>query len=171
MKRILPLVLTVFFCFQSPASAKPIKVGEMAPDFSLTLVNGEKVSLESLRGNVVVLNFWATWCAPCKRELPTLDAYYRIQKKYGLKVFAITTENSVPIPYLKKLFAAMAIPSVRRVKGPYGALEGVPTNYVIDRSGRVRYAQAGAFDLDQLNAVLVPLLKEPAPARPAATGS
>ena len=59
----------------------------------------------------------------------------------------------------------MHIPPVRRVKGPYAPIEGaVPTNFVIDRAGNVRYAKAGAFDLDKLNEVLVPLLKEPVPA-------
>ena len=144
------------------ANAKP-KVGEMAPDFQLTLVNGSKVSLADLRGDVVVLNFWATWCVPCRKELPTLDSYYALQQKCGLRVFAVTTEDSVPNYQLKKLFAAMHIPAVGRMRGNYGVLTGVPTNYVIDRSGRVRYAAAGAFDLDALNETLVPLLKEPAP--------
>ncbi|OYY67363.1 TlpA disulfide reductase family protein [Sphingomonas sp. 28-63-12] len=141
---------------------KPV-IGELAPNFELTLVDGSKVTLEALRGQVVVLNFWATWCGPCKKELPLLDKYYGIQKKAGLRVFAITTEDSLPLGMLKKLFAAMEIPSVRHVKGPYNDITALPTNYVIDRQGRIRYAEAGAFDLDTLNAVLVPLLQEAAP--------
>ena len=143
--------------------AKAPKVGEMAPDFQMTLVDGTKVSMADLRGKVVVLNFWATWCVPCRKELPTLDGYYEAQKKAGLRVFAVTTEDSVPLYELKKLFAVMHIPAVRRIKGPYDILTGVPTNYIIDRSGHVRYAKAGAFDLDALNETLVPLLNEPAP--------
>lgn len=146
------------------AAAKPV-VGEVAPDFELTLIDGSKVSLADLKGQVVVLNFWATWCVPCRAELPTLDTYYAMQQKHGLRVFAITTEGSVPIGQLKKLFAVMHMPSARRIKGPYGPLTGVPTNFVIDRAGRLRYAKAGAFDLAALNALLVPMLKEPAPAQ------
>jgi len=149
--------------------AKAPKVGDMAPDFQLTLVDGTKVSMADLRGKVVVLNFWATWCVPCRQELPTLDAYYQAQQKAGLRVFAVTTEDSVPLYELKKLFAVMHIPAVRRIKGPYDTLTGVPTNYIIDRSGHVRYAKAGAFDLDALNATLIPLLKEPAPPETPAT--
>ena len=59
----------------------------------------------------------------------------------------------------------MAVPAVRSVRGPYGMLTGLPTNFVIDRAGRVRYARAGAFTLDTLNATLIPLLNEPAPER------
>lgn len=145
----------------------PPKVGDIAPPFELTLIDGTKVSSEALRGQVVVLNFWATWCGPCKRELPTLDRYYDIQKEHGLKVFAIATEDSLPLFQLKKLFAAMHMSSVRKIKGNYPTLGGVPTNYIIDRSGHVRYAKASAFDLDALNEELVPLLREPAPSVPA----
>jgi cytochrome c biogenesis protein CcmG/thiol:disulfide interchange protein DsbE len=145
----------------------PPKVGDVAPPFELTLIDGTKVSLEALRGQVVVLNFWATWCGPCKRELPTLDRYYDIQKEHGLKVFAIATEDSLPLFQLKKLFAAMHMSSVRKIKGNYPILEGVPTNYIIDRSGHIRYAKASAFDLNTLNEELVPLLREPAPSVPA----
>ena len=143
--------------------AKAPKVGDVAPDFQMTLIDGTKVSLSDLRGKVVVLNFWATWCVPCRAELPTLDSYYEIQQKAGLRVFAVTTEDSLPLFQLKKLFAVMHIPAVRKLKGPYEIMKGVPTNYIIDRSGHVRYAKAAAFDLDALNRILVPLLKEPAP--------
>lgn len=144
------------------------KVGEIAPRFELTMVDGTKVSSDQLRGQVVVLNFWATWCGPCKRELPLLDSYYAVQQKAGLKVVAIATEDSVPLYQLRKLFAAMHIPSARKIKGNYPILTGVPTNYIIDRAGRIRYAKSAAFDLDDLNRELVPLLREPAPATPPA---
>ena len=141
----------------------PPKVGDMAPDFQMTLVDGSKVSMADLRGKVVVLNFWATWCVPCRKELPTLDAYYERQQKAGLRVFAVTTEDSLPLYQLKKLFDVMHIPAVRHMKGHYETLGGVPTNFVIDRTGRIRYAKANAFDLDELNELLIPLLREPAP--------
>ncbi|WP_010163494.1 TlpA family protein disulfide reductase [Sphingomonas sp. PAMC 26617] len=143
--------------------AKAPKVGDDAPPFVLTLVDGSKVSSDQLRGQVIVLNFWATWCGPCKAELPLLDAYYDLQKSHGLKVYAIATEDSVPISQMKKLFAQLHISPARAVKGPYQTLGAVPTNYIIDRAGRVRYAKASAFGLDELNSELVPLLKERVP--------
>ncbi|MEG3146914.1 TlpA disulfide reductase family protein [Sphingomonas sp. RT2P30] len=148
--------------------AGPPKVGTVAPPFELTLIDGSKVTLDQLRGQVVVLNFWATWCGPCKAELPLLDKYYDIQKDHGLKVYAIATEDSLPPYMLKKLFAMMHMPSAKRIKGNYPVLQGVPTNYVIDRSSHIRYAKAAAFDLDDLNREIVPLLNEPVPIPPAA---
>ncbi|CAN5766299.1 hypothetical protein BH11PSE6_BH11PSE6_15450 [soil metagenome] len=93
-----------------------------------------------------------------------LDAYYEAQQKAGLKVFAISTEGSLPLYRLKKLFAVMHIPSAKKIKGPYTILKGVPTNYIIDRSGRIRYARAAALDRDDLDRLILPLLKEQAPA-------
>lgn len=159
------LVLLLTACILSTqAVAATVKVGEPAPNFELTLIDGSKISLEQLRGNVVVLNFWATWCVPCRTELPTLDAFYQQHASDGLKIYTITTEDSVPIFQLKKLFSVMHMGAAKRIKGPYGVLVGVPTNFVIDRSGRVRYAKAGAFDNDDLNTVIMPLLKEAPPA-------
>jgi cytochrome c biogenesis protein CcmG/thiol:disulfide interchange protein DsbE len=140
-----------------------VKVGERAPNFELTLIDGSKVSSADLHGQVVILNFWATWCGPCKAELPLLDSYYRVRKANGLRVFAVATEDSLPAYKLKPLFTAMAIPSARRIKGPFAVMGALPTNYIIDRAGIVRYAKTGAFDLDDLNTLLVPMLRESAP--------
>jgi len=148
----------------SLGAAKPM-VGEPAPPLQMTMIDGTKVTLEELRGQVVVLNFWATWCGPCKRELPLLDAYYETQRQHGLRVFAITTEGSLPVSQLKKLFAALRLTPIRSLKGKYAPINNsIPTNFIIDRAGRLRFAAAGAFDLDDLNRELVPLLRERPPA-------
>ena len=79
-------------------------------------------------------------------------------------MFAVATEDSVPVFRMKPLFAAMAITPTRRVKGKYPLIgNGVPTNYVIDRAGVVRYAKAASLDLNDLNTIVVPLLKETPP--------
>lgn len=148
----------------SGAAAKQPAVGQAAPDVDLQLLDKSHLLLSSLRGQVVVLNFWATWCGPCRQELPLLDAYYRAQARHGLRVFAVATEDSVPLSRMKPLFQTLSITPVRRLKGDYALVgDALPTNYVIGRDGRVRYAKAGAFTLDELNEVLVPLLKETAP--------
>lgn len=154
-------VLLAGLCVAAPALAAA--VGKAAPKFTLTTFDGEKVELADLKGQVVVLNYWATWCGPCKRELPVLDAYRRSHP--GLKIYAVATEDSVPDAKLRPLASVLSFPLIAKLSGRgYGMIDGaVPTNYVIDRQGVLRYAKAEAFDRGSLDAVLSPLLAEPAP--------
>ncbi len=175
LKRLGACILAVtLMAAASPAAAAKIPaVGEVAPDFRALMTDGKKVTLADFKGQVLILNFWATWCGPCKTELPLLDTYYKVQRANGLRVLAVGTENSLPVEQMEPLAKALQIPLVWHMGGPYRAIDGaVPTNFVIDRHGVVRYATAGAFSLDELNAVIVPLLQEPADApRPAAVAA
>jgi cytochrome c biogenesis protein CcmG, thiol:disulfide interchange protein DsbE len=157
------LLLPIWLLVSSAPCARDITVGEPAPDFHATTFDGRKISLADFRGHVLVINLWATWCAPCRKELPLLDAYYVLQQKIGLEVIAVATEDSVAPSKLKDLAAAVHMPFIRRLKGPYSTLGAVPTNYVIDREGIVRFAQARALTLDDLNGLLVPLLQQSPP--------
>ncbi|MEO7026372.1 MAG: TlpA disulfide reductase family protein [Caulobacteraceae bacterium] len=162
----LALTCLAAWVFAPAASAAP-KVGQPAPDFSVTTFGGRTVKMADLKGDVIVLNFWATWCGPCRRELPLLEQLFQAYNKFGFQVLAIATEDSLPQSQLRPLASKLTIPFVRRLRGPYRQLDGLPTNYVIDRSGKLVYARAGAFDIDSFNAIVIPLLKQPIPAPPA----
>jgi peroxiredoxin len=153
-------------CLAALASANAVAkhpvVGEPAPDFQAQTLDGEKITLADFKGQVLVINFWATWCAACKKELPLLDSYYRIQEKSGLRVLAVSTEDSLQRRKLTAIAAALAIPMVRGFKGHYGPLKDIPSNFIIDRAGFLRYEKAAALTLDEMNAVLLPLLREQA---------
>jgi peroxiredoxin len=149
----------------SAASAAP-KVGQPAPDFTVTTFGGRTVKLADLKGDVVILNFWATWCGPCRAELPLLEAYFRTYGKYGFQVLAVATEDSIPEAKLRPLASKLTIPFIKRLKGPYHDVGALPTNYVIDRSGTIVYAKAAAFDIDALDALIIPLLNAPIPRAP-----
>jgi thiol-disulfide isomerase/thioredoxin len=147
----------------TPAVAARIVVGKPAPDFHAVTLDGHKVSLADYKGQVLIINLWATWCGPCRAELPLLNGYEMVQGKYGLAILAVMTGGSAPDSALRPLAKLLSLPLASRFSGPYADPEKVPTNYVIDRAGIVRYAKAGAFDLDTLNDVLVPLLREAPP--------
>jgi thiol-disulfide isomerase/thioredoxin len=145
-------------------------VGKAAPPYAIRTYDGQKVTSEDLKGKVVVINYWATWCTPCKAEMIAFDAYMRAHPRTDLKIFSIATEDSVPPVYLKKLAAALAFPLGRHLDGRgYGVLKGVPTSYVIDRSGVVRHAAAGAFDEESFDELVGPLLAQAAPEPAAAS--
>ncbi|MBV9931715.1 MAG: TlpA family protein disulfide reductase [Alphaproteobacteria bacterium] len=153
------------FGMATGAMAAKAKVGEPAPGFSLVTWDKRKVSLAELKGKVVVINHWATWCGPCKAEMPMMSGFHRKFQDRGFEIFGVTTEDSVPEYMLKKLASVLSYPLVHRFSSSaYPILNAVPTSYVIDRKGVVRYAKAGSFDGKEFADLILPLLNEPAPA-------
>jgi cytochrome c biogenesis protein CcmG/thiol:disulfide interchange protein DsbE len=150
-----------------PAFAAKPRVGDPAPHYVVHTFDKQEIDSATLKGQVVIINRWAMWCGPCKRELPELDTYYRAHGKDGLRVFAVTVDDTVPDYKLTPLSSLLAFPLAHSVHGGFPEMEGVPTNYVIDRNGIVRYAAAAAFDAATLDKVIGPLLAEPASLAPA----
>jgi cytochrome c biogenesis protein CcmG/thiol:disulfide interchange protein DsbE len=152
-------------------SRKPSPVVDApAPDFQVTTFDGQKLSLADFKGQVVVLNFWATWCGPCKRELPLLEDYHRRQHSAGLVILAVATENSLTPFQLRPLAKLLTLQMVKRFKGDYGDIKYLPTNFVIDRKGILRYAESGGFTREGLEEVLGPLIAETSATPQAAAG-
>ncbi len=143
-----------------------VQVGKPAPPFTITTFDKRRFTKQDLAGKVVVLNFWATWCAPCRVELPMIDRYLREHPTDDLALFAVATEGSVPNAELRPLAKVLSFPLALRISSAaYGPIGGeVPTNFVIDRAGIVRWARAGAFTEVSFGALVQPLLAQPAPA-------
>lgn len=157
----------------APSAALAAKVGKPAPRFVIVAYDDKQVASESLRGKVVVLNYWATWCAPCRNEIPEIDRYVRRHPGAPLAVYGVTLDKNVPYSRLRFLADTLKFPLVEGLKGGgYGPIKGaVPTNYVIDKAGIVRYAKSGAFDAEDLETLISPLLREPDPPAPVTTAA
>ncbi len=126
---------------------RKIKVGEEAPDFTLYSVDGRKVTLSSFRGRVVLLNFWATWCNPCKEEIPSLNSLSEIMRGKNFVILAVSEDNrgaDAVIPFIRKFnvkFPVLLDPS--RKVGTLYSIGGVPETFLIDTSGKIRYKFIG----------------------------
>ena len=145
----------------APAAASP-GIGEPVTNASFTTAYGQELSMGDLRGEVVVVTYWMTDCEVCKKQLDILDYYYRQRKNVGLRVLAITPED-LSVRELQYAFRNRAIHPVASLRGDLGPKEGVPTIYIIDRNGQLRYAAAGGLEIEKLNEILVPLLRQPQP--------
>lgn len=145
------------------SSVVPLEVSFAAPELSLQNINGKTESLSDFRGNVVLVNNWATWCSPCKAEMPTLAAYYNKHRQEGFTIIAI--EASEPQESVTQFatdynlkFSVWLDPDGASLKA-FGN-ENLPNSYVIDRSGNVRYAWTGEISRDMLETYVTPLLEE-----------
>jgi peroxiredoxin len=154
------LALAAMVC---ASSAWAGDVGKPARDFTITTLDKQTFRLADLKGKVVVVNRWATWCTPCKAEMIVFDKYIRTHPDADLKLFAVTTELQFPASQLKPLQAHLHYPMATSISGwGYGIKGAVPTTYVIDRAGIVRHAEAGAFNDENFDALMTKLLAEPA---------
>ena len=163
---VIKAAITFFSILLSPLLGFSAEIGGKAPSFSLKDINGNTVTLESLKGKVVFLDFWATWGGPCKEEFPELDALYKKYGKDGFEVVGISvdkTESNVA-EFLKKRPVSFTI--LTNTKGDvaetYG-LPGMPTGFIIGKDGVIRYRHAGfskAF-LPVYEKEIVELLKRP----------
>jgi len=116
------------------------RVGQRAPAFSLHRLNGSgTISLASLRGKVVVLNFWASWCAPCKREAPALEKVWLDYRSHGVVVLGIDTNDAAGDARRFLTAHGVTYPTVAgggRLTGKYG-IPGLPVTYVLNAQGRI----------------------------------
>lgn len=131
------------------ASASPSvspRVGFLAPDFTLDRSDGETVTLSDLQGQAVILNFWATWCAPCRAEMPALERVYQAQRDKGLVVLGVNQME--PKERVERFLAEVGVtfPIALDLDAAVGRLYRVyamPTTYFIDRQGVIRDVVVG----------------------------
>jgi len=144
-------------------SVVPMEVNYAAPELSLQNINGETERLTDYLGSVVLVNNWATWCPPCKAEMPTLVAYHNEHNAAGFSVIAVEAGEPLETvsPFVKSF--EMTFPVWLDPNGASLRAFGngtLPNSYVIDRTGTVRYAWTGEISKAMLEKYVTPLIDE-----------
>jgi cytochrome c biogenesis protein CcmG, thiol:disulfide interchange protein DsbE len=147
----------------SPAAA--LQEGTPAPAVRAELLDGGTFDSAKQGGKVIVLNFWATWCKPCREEMPALDAFYRAHRAEGLEVIAISVEGPEDLAKIKGVMENFSFPAALAAGGQtrgYGKLSRLPVTFVIDRRGVLQFNGfkfAKVLDLPILEKIVTPLLR------------
>ncbi len=147
-------------------------VGSEVPAFAVEDLNGQNFESRTMDGKVVLVNFWATWCPPCRTEMPGFEQVYRDFHDQGFEILAIAVDDAGPdriaqfVADLQLTFPVIANQS--RTARAFGGAGAVPTSFLIGRDGRIRNKVVGAFEQTRLRAAVEQLLREPHTARSAA---
>ena len=141
------LAATIGVC--AVAYAAPIAPGGLAPDFTLRTLDGPNLRLQEQRGRVVLVNFWASWCGPCRQEMPQLSKLYEKYRTSGFVLLGVNvdddTRNAVDLAAKLGLKFPVSFDSDKKVSRLYD-LSAMPSTVLIDRDGRVRYVHRGYKD-------------------------
>jgi peroxiredoxin len=144
--RWLGIALTALLAGLAVNAAQAVQLTAPAPDFTLRAMSGPNVRLQELRGKVVMVNFWATWCGPCRQEMPHLN---RLHEKYSRSGFVLLGLNVDDDPQNAAAVAAklgiqfpVLLDTDKQVSDRYD-LKAMPSTYLIDRDGKVRFMHRG----------------------------
>ena len=142
------LPLFIFACGQGPAF---LKVGDPAPDFSLVDRQGKTWVLSELKGQVVFINFWATWCPPCLKELPAMQRLYMALPKNDFKMLAILSNDKPALADFVANQKGITIPILddsQNLAGSKYSLTGLPETFIVDKQGILREKFMGPAQWD-----------------------
>jgi peroxiredoxin len=144
-------------------STVPVQVDFPAPELNLTTIDGESASLSDYLGSVVLVNLWATWCPPCREEMPALQAFYEKYQSDGFVLIAIdqgeTLEQVIPFVNEFELTFPVWLDTGSQAGRVFNTMN-LPSSYVIDRNGRVRLMWIGGISKRNLDKFVPDVIKE-----------
>ncbi len=131
--------------------------GKPAPGFTLTGVDGRKVSLSQFKGHPVMVNFWATWCGPCKLEMPWIEEFSQKYKSQGFVVLGLSQDTDMSLPSVQTAAHKIGVSypvflSDEKIARAYGGLDYLPETVYVDKGGKVLDVWAGDPTKDQMEA-------------------
>lgn len=152
----------------SAAFANELRVGRPAPAITLDTLDGRHISLEGLRGKTVILTFWATWCGPCRDELPLLSRYAKQHARDNLVVLGFSLDTLDTLERVKEIASRLSFPTGLlgdpHVPG-YGRIWRLPVSFIVDRKGLLVHDgwkdKQPELTRDRLEQVVTPLLGKP----------
>ncbi len=146
-RRLLRTVITLLLCAAAAvAVAAPLAPSNPAPDFTLRTLEGQNLRLGEQRGRVVLVNFWATWCGPCRQEMPHLNKLYDKYKSSGFVLLGVNVDEDTRTAagVASKLGVRFPVlPDSDKLVSKKYDLKAMPSTVLIDRDGRVRYLHRG----------------------------
>lgn len=137
------------------AAASLPQIGQAAPDFALKDTSGKKISLSNYKGRVIMINFWATWCPPCRYEMPSMETLFKEYNKKGFEILAISSDSQgekIVRPFME--FYELSFIALMDTDGEVHSLYGVtsiPTTYIIDKQGNITHKIMGPRDWKDKN--------------------
>jgi peroxiredoxin len=144
---LIPLVLVLFVYANAEMTGNSGKEYPQAPEFTLEDLKGNKISLSDLSGKVVFLNVWATWCGPCKREIPDFIEAYDQYKDKGLEIIGISVDRisqSRVLQFIEKYKINYPVAmTTSKLTKDYGPFTMIPVTIIIDTKGKIRHRQIG----------------------------
>ncbi len=167
IKRTLFLILLLLF----PLPLCAADIGQPAPALIGTLLDGKAFDLSALKGKVVAIHFWASWCAPCREEMPALEAIYRQYHGKGLEVLAISADRPRARSDVKEVMHYFSYPAALLSdlqKNEFGTPSSLPITYIIDTSGTVNgilTPDTQPLTENDFGATIKTLLDKPEPAK------
>ena len=162
---VILIAFVAYFWLRPPA--KVAEENRVIPPFQVQLVNGGELTSQDLKGKVVLVNYWATWCPYCQMEMPEIEKFWQAYRSRGFAVVAISADDSpekIRTWFAQHGYDFPAAPDNASTRRAFGYVSVLPTSFILDREGHLRHTVEGRLYYGRLKDLVLPLLRQ-APAK------